>query len=842
MKKVLTLFLAVSLVFGTISCSSDDSSSDSSVSDLINNGTSVVDLSEETIAEDVSVEKSGVTIKNGDFSGKTVTVNTEDVVLDNVTNVVIVVSDKVQSGTITVKSSNGDISIIVQGGSSVVLKGSEVSNVTVESEGVTVKSDESSFVENVKINEEVESVDLSGGKINKLDASKDSVINVNGAEVSKAEGGKFIADADANLPENVTKITISSVKLNDTANAKTSYEVGDRFDFTGLTATVTYSDETTKTVSLNKFNTTVTDFNSVNVSDSIEVTFTYFDTEVTGSLTVKITEATSTYKKLLNNGIDLLLEGSLDEGVQKIRSAYELEKNDETKLYYALTELALISTDSSVSSLLRNNFGIQNYPATLNALITGEWLKDYVDSDRVPVYEITEDSYGYYVRVSGTLCDYYSSDDACHFGWVLYDEDWIDAYDFGCEYITDVQLDDNGKYLVSKNSLPSSIKIDSSTKRYGVSFVTHKYVLCDETEKIPVFNVPSWLKDTQVYKDSLVGTVQTSKTATYLLLGNLVDCNPNGANELIDNILKVFTGKFDNAKEIASTLSESSVLVPAKVIEAFNLTETLGDSSIYLGKSELNVLISALQILRGTFEWISSYDLSLNVSSLKQVFDGDLDNLPEIMSSLASSNKILSVRSESQMAKSKNTFIESIKMLEDSYDYLISSTTSYPQAAKDTLESYGTVFCAAEKDLVNAIESGSVFYIPSENPFETGSWNVTKDDASFGIDMGKLFTAGYFSNVFEKSDSGLKLFCTLECWGYNDYIKVCEIELTSDLKTVADVQNAVEAKVKETYSEFTLSDNDDYWLTIGIKVNASVLNNFLPGLNITETEIPICSL
>lgn len=840
MKKVLTLFLAVSLVFGTISCSSDDSSSDSSVSDLINNGTSVVDLSEETIAEDVSVEKSGVTIKNGDFSGKTVTVNTEDVVLDNVTNVVIVVSDKVQSGTITVKSSNGDISIIVQGGSSVVLKGSEVSNVTVESEGVTVKSDESSFVENVKINEEVESVDLSGGKINKLDASKDSVINVNGAEVSKAEGGKFIADADANLPENVTKITISSVKLNDTANAKTSYEVGDRFDFTGLTATVTYSDETTKTVSLNKFNTTVTDFNSVNVSDSIEVTFTYFDTEVTGSLTVKITEATSTYKKLLNNGIDLLLEGSLDEGVQKIRSAYELEKNDETKLYYALTELALISTDSSVSSLLRNNFGIQNYPATLNALITGEWLKDYADSDRVSVYEITEDSsYGYY-RVSGTPRDYYLSGETSYFSYLLDNEgDWIGSWEYDDQYITDVQLDDNGKYLVSKNSLPSSIKIDSSTKRYDVSFVTHKYVLCDETEKIPVFNVPSWLKDTQVYKHSLVGAVQTSKTATYLLLGNLVDCNPNGANELIDNILKVFTGKFDNAKEIASTLSESSVLVPAKVIEAFNLTETLGDSSIYLGKSELNVLISALQILRGTFEWISSYDLSLNVSSLKQVFDGDLDNLPGIMSSLASSNKILSVRSESQMAKSKNTFIESIKMLEDSYDYLISSTTSYPQAAKDTLESYGTVFCAAEKDLVNAIESGSVFYIPSENPFETGSWNVTKDDASFGIDMGKLFTAGYFSNVFEKSDSGLKLFCDLEYWG--EYESLCEIELTSDLKTVADVQNAVEAKVKETYSEFTLSF-DDFWITIDIKVNTSVLNNFLPGLNITETEIPICSL
>ena len=112
----------------------------------------------------------------------------------------------------------------------------------------------------------------------------------------------------------------------------------------------------------------------------------------------------STAKELLNQAIDLLMDANIDEGVAKIKAAYNLQKNDETKLYYALAELASISVDSSVSTLLIDNFGIKNYPAKMNALINGTWLKEYKFHEKCEIIEISQDDPYYgsgYVRVNG---------------------------------------------------------------------------------------------------------------------------------------------------------------------------------------------------------------------------------------------------------------------------------------------------------------------------------------------------------------------------------------------------------------------------------------------------------
>ena len=56
------------------------SDNDNSISPLINNGGSTVDLTGKEIKEDVSVN-SAVTIKNADFGGNTLAVNAANVVL-----------------------------------------------------------------------------------------------------------------------------------------------------------------------------------------------------------------------------------------------------------------------------------------------------------------------------------------------------------------------------------------------------------------------------------------------------------------------------------------------------------------------------------------------------------------------------------------------------------------------------------------------------------------------------------------------------------------------------------------------------------------------------------------
>lgn len=855
MKKFVCLFLAAAFAFAAVSCASDGGSDDdNSISSLINNGGSTVDLTGKEIKEDVSVN-STVTIKNADFGGKTLTVNAANVVLENVKNVKIVVSEKVKSSSFTIKNGSGEVSVVVKGGSSIVIKDSSVTSVSVEgtdasvsvektkvdsvevkADGAAIKGGEGSSIKNVTVDEKVGTVDVADGKIENVKAGKNSVINVSGdSKIDKAEGGKFVADVDVKLPVGANKIEISSVTLKKTS-PKTEYEIGDRFDFSRLSVSVKYNDETTREISLNANNVEISGFNSSAVSDCT-VSFVYKGFKVNGTLSVKVKPSSKPYKNLLNEGIDLLLEQRYDEGVAKIKEAYNKEQNDETKLYYALSEIATISTDSSVSSIMKNNFGVKNYPSTLNALINGEWLKEYKRGVYEDVYTLSEapaDETYYCVKVSGDRCDWNSDGEKCYI-YALLDEDndWISTYATDVCCVKNITLDANGKYLVWASGLPESVKtqITDSTKKYRYSYHDEKRVLSDyDSSKFPEFNVPEWLKNSDRYKESLIKLTQTSATTSLLLWGNLVDCNPDGANGLIDNILKIFDGKFENAKKLAASISEGNVLVPSKVISALGLEEVLGDSSIYVGKAELNVLISSMQILKGTFQWLSSYDLSANIASAKDFFGENPDEWG-FFRKLANTNS-LKIRNAGAMETSKKTFIEAIEILENSYNYLVSSASSYPQAAKDEVARYGNVVLAAAEDLNKCLKNGGIFYIPNENPFETLQWKASSSSNSFGIDMGKLFTAGYFSDIFERDGSDLKIDCVVDyCYTKGSIEKegTFNLEITSDMKTSDVIQKAVKKEVRELVG-------DDYsWMEydarIGLKVNSKLLSDLLPGLN-----------
>lgn len=857
MKKFVCLFLAAAFAFAAVSCASDGGSDDdNSISSLINNGGSTVDLTGKEIKEDVSVN-STVTIKNADFGGKTLTVNAANVVLENVKNVKIVVSEKVKSSSFTIKNGSGEVSVVVKGGSSIIIKDSSVTSVSVEgtdasvsvektkvdsvevkADGAAIKGGEDSSIKTVTVDENVGTVDVADGKIENVKAGENSVINVSGdSKIDKAEGGKFVAEDNVVLPSTAKKIEISSVTLKQ-ASPKKEYEIGDRFDYSGLSVSVKYNDETTREISLNANNVEISGFSSSSAGDCI-VSFIYKGIGVEGKLSVTIKPSSKPYKKLLNEGIDLLLEQKYDEGVAKIKEAYNKEQNDETKLYYALAEIATISTDSSVSNIMKNNFGVQNYPSTLNALINGEWLKEYKRGYYEDVYTLSEapaDETYYCVKVSGDRCDWNSDGEEC---WIeaLLDEDneWISCYrsDFHC--VKNVKLDETGKYLVSVYSLPENVRaqITDSTKKYRYSYHDEKRVLSDyDSSKFPEFNVPEWLKNSDRYNESLIKSTQTSATTSLLLWGNLVECNPNGANGLIDNILKIFDGKFENAKKLAASISEGNVLVPSKVISALGLEEVLGDSSVYVGKAELNVLISSMQILKGTFQWLSSYDLSANIASAKDFFGENPDEWG-FFRKLANTNS-LKVRNAGAMETSKKTFIEAIEILENSYNYLVSSASSYPQAAKDEVARYGNVILAAAEDLNKCLKNGGIFYIPNENPFETLNWNASSSGNSFGIDMGKLFTAGYFSGIFERDGSDLKIDCVVDYYYYKsgwteEKEGTFNLEITSDMKTSDVIEEAVENKMRELVG-------DDYsWMEydarIGLKINSKLLSDLLPGLD-----------
>ncbi len=876
--KWLLVVAAISLV--AVSCSSggdDDDDDRVSLTQQINGGENVVDLSGQKFSEDASVN-SGVVIKNGDFGGKTLTVNSGDVVLDNVQNVTLVISESVTSGTVTIKNSNGtSVSIVVKGGSSITIWDSAITNVSVEKENATVElsgdtkvtnvdvkeeganisGDSSSSIGNLSVDSGVKNVGIDGGKVDSVSAG-DAVVTVGGGvEISDMTGGKVVVTDDTvKIPEKVTKIEITSVSLEKDSSVKTEYEIGDAFDFTGLSAKIKYNDGSESKVSLTKVNATVVGFKA-GEAGSCTVTFIYKGKDVDGSLSVTVKVSSKEYKRLLEEGVELLINQQYDEGIAKIRAAYEKEQKDETKMYYALSELALISTDESVANIVRNNFGITNYPATLNALINGEWLKEYKRSRKLNIYEIQEDSYANYVRVSGDECSY-DTEGSVNFYCILdSDGDWIDSWNYadycnGCQYITNVKLDENGKYLVYYNNLPYIIqKQVSDSKFYSYSWSgNYKTILVDRGSRAPAFALPEWLKDSDRYKDSLVKSTQTAYSLQLLIYGNLIDCNPKGANELIDSILKVFGDKFENAKNLASSISDSSVTVPSKVITALCLEDVFGDSSVRIGKAELNVLISAMQILKGTFQWISSYDLSANVSSLKTLFNevNDDDEFEKIRNLLT--GKMFAVRDASAMASSKQTFLDAIDLLETSYNYLAGTSSEYPQAAKDELKKYGNILLAAEKDLKSCITNGTVFYIPSENPFDSGAWEVSADGALFGIDMGKFFEPGYFSNVIERSGSALKIVTRTEIYydmskngeRYSETKYLDESEVTAPMNCEG-VLAAEEAKAEAFIKRYKTDGYAVYWAgcdtCIGVKINEDVLKGLLPGMSFGNMILPL---
>lgn len=879
MKKLFLLGLLAFFTFGIISCNSEGFEEEredvTSLTSMLNADSSNIDLSTISCIEDASINKSKK-ISNGNFGGKTLTVNTNDVVLENVDNIVIVISE-VARGKITLRNCSDVLVITIKGGEELSITDSSVKEINVNDDNSSVNLVNDTNVEKINVSQKgtainsettgesekapvikelnvaptVDNVDVSGGTIGNVvinEAGTESAPTVTvtgGITIEKVEskdetgatkpGNIVVSDNakdDVVLPEGVTPITIKSISLDKGEGVKYSYEVGDVFDYTDLVVVITYSDDSKKSVMLNKVNSVVMGFDSSAVG-TCTLSFKYNDIAVEGTINITVSETSKEWKVLLNQGIELICEGHFDEGFAKIKLAYANEQNDETKMYYALVELASISTDESVNKIMKENLGITNYPAEFNSLISGDWLEKYPTSRWVNLYDVYDAKYHYgYVRVDGELCESWEDDSV----WVrcyLDDEgDWIDPWRvLSSEYIKNPVVSENGRYLVSKYDLS---EIPEGTKYYEYDWTDEdKRVLIydnDGLRHLPQFNEPAWLKDTDYYKETFVGTTATITTQAYRFYASLIDCNPNGANELIDNIVNVFNTKFNPVKEIANTISNNSVLIPAKVIETLNLEELLGDSNVKLGKAELNVVIASLQLFKGIFEWISSYDLSANITELKSLFNSNESFDHNFINDIVKVDTF-KTRNESAMALSKATFVDALDMLLASYDFIVSSENDYPQAAKDEIKRYGEVLKSACNQLKNSITNGTVFYIPKDNPFETSEWNATKDNCWFGIDMGKLFKAGYFSNIVERTSSGvLKIMCDVEARTYEGGYDVATFEVTSDMSA-----ESLEAKIlqlgKEKHPEAYSLRGDLY-----INFNTELLDALLPGLGLNNHD------
>ncbi|MBD5399325.1 MAG: hypothetical protein HDR54_04265 [Treponema sp.] len=369
MKKIFkAVCLAAIFLLPLVGCNDNPDTEEITIQKQIDAG-GTVDLKNEVVSEDVTINKT-VTLKNANFNGHTITVNAHTTLID-VTNANIIIAGNNTSREAVAEK---PIRLTISGNSS-------ITSITVKANNAKIESGETVTIVSLEVTAEAENVAISGGTIQTLTSTASIVLTISGkTTIEKIDETIKVtvsgSDSDIKLPDNVNRITIKSATLKPGSNVKTEYEVGDSFDFTGLSVEVIYSDSdnTKSTIPLSNENIKLTGF-STTKEGTATVSFTYNGVLVSGTLSITVKPSTKKYVELINDAVDYFADLKLDEGIEKIKKAYESEKNDTTKMYYALSKLALtIRTDSETVKFMRDTCGFTYYPTTLNDLIKGEWM------------------------------------------------------------------------------------------------------------------------------------------------------------------------------------------------------------------------------------------------------------------------------------------------------------------------------------------------------------------------------------------------------------------------------------------------------------------------------------
>ncbi|MDR2403869.1 MAG: hypothetical protein LBD78_07550 [Spirochaetaceae bacterium] len=449
----------------------------------------------------------------------------------------------------------------------------------------------------------------------------------------------------------------------------------------------------------------------------------------------------------LDKGHGSLTAKNYDQAVEHYRAAYNADKtNPDAITYSVLAELAAISIDPKVRNLIKDRLGVVGYPETMGALFKTDWMTEY--TDREFRYSYYDNGHWLYWMSGSKGEGYY-------------------YYDYG-----------SSTYICVSNE----IKYET----YSTTF--------------PAFTLPAWFGSTSIYQDSLTGAVQSTATLPLLLAANLLDKNTDGLNELFTGVLdSVFGSTFEDVAARVNALDPNAeVTLNAEVIAALGLDNLLEGADLIIGKGELDVLIAGLRMVKATFEWIASYDWNADFSFAKFDWANHDTFAAEIakvnVNSLPFRNNFLNNQDQAMLNKSKNDYLAALSAISSVYD-TIGNRDYIPQGVKDELDNYKWIQDGVNK-LHTAIETGGKFWVPKEMP-SGNTWNNTETNAILGIDMAKLFQAGYlklneivevdasgqnpvFYGFTDDSDSGTKITGQAQIASYD--VLGFKINLTNKIK------------------------------------------------------------
>ncbi|MBR4011409.1 MAG: hypothetical protein IKI98_01155, partial [Spirochaetaceae bacterium] len=203
----------------------------------------------------------------------------------------------------------------------------------------------------------------------------------------------------------------------------------------------------------------------------------------------------------------------------------------------------------------------------------------------------------------------------------------------------------------------------------------------------------------------------------------------------------------------------------------------------------------------------------------------------------------LSARNEMAMDDSKNSFIEAIDMILESYDYLIGETSDYPQAVIDELIKNLTVYKDGAEKLKDSILSGTTFYLPAEELTESGVWPIDINNAAFGINFEKFFTPGYFYKLIEINEDGtIKWFADGYYETENDYEDIPMMDISS-AESFEDISKMFVDYLTENNVNTEYSSYMKMRVGLNFKYNSELLIDLLPGLfDVSDFDEPYFEL
>ncbi len=623
--------------------------------------------------------------------------------------------------------------------------------------------------------------------------------------------------------------TVTTVTENTDSDGKTTkVEVVETQDDDGSTTTVTTTtDSDGKT-------TTVEVVETQNDDGSITTVTTTTDSD--GNTSTQTEKNDDTARFWVTRGLEVLrgqyenyaglgnLAAAINEAKGYFEKAYQVDPtDDEAKIYSALCNLSDIATNTKIKNFARNRLGITNYPSSLEDLIKGDWLtaEEYKEKYDAYIYGaiMTEapkpyGNSGYYFRASlddnGDYkgCSYMVT--KCpeapdgYFAYMWSEHDYRRNIGEYMEPPRNLQnrrfrLDDNGEYLIYVYCSPydSNYAELQNYTAYQVKNESNESIRYSyyKTTKAPVFS--------RQFKNNWISAgVDSGIKLWELFLANALEGNTNGLNGAIDDLYDaLFGSEYESACSKINAIN-SPVTISAWAVKALGLDKVFGTSNVRLGKTELKLVKTVLDLFKFIFEYLQSYNLDSDLSVLKVEWDANFYSertaISYLQDNLASYNPsidpiaqgFLDIRSSQKMADSKQTLLSILDDVITAYSEITGPNSIYPQAFKDFLvgsDGLGNLLYDGAQKLRTALINGTKFYIPIEdfiNGRVPASWPVSGSD---WVDTAKAFTPGLFSveNCIELNQQRKPVFYKVN----NTYINSRKVIIGDPITSAQDFKD-----------------------------------------------------